>query len=167
MEVEELFADESVSLKEKVEVTTAWLSEGKLSADDLYDFARYERDSVKAGCIEAIHYASENRPLIVSEALLTCLIGDLSEKSTRVCTEAAFVIGNVADLYTDKLDLAIERLILNADHKNVSVREGAATALVVIAKTRPNLFSIIELLYHQESKNSIKKIYREIIRDFS
>ena len=82
--------------------------------------------------------------------------------------ESAKVITNIAHLYPNDLEQAIENLLLNAKHKGTVVRWSAANALRAITalKSQHNVDLLLqmEILCENEEKDSIRKIYQDALK---
>ncbi|MBI2459396.1 MAG: hypothetical protein HYV53_02480 [Parcubacteria group bacterium] len=168
MNIEKILNDKKVKSKEKIETISKMLLDKKISLNELIRFAKISKDPVKATCIEAIEFATKNKPKIASSACLEFVSQTLSEKAPRVKWESAKVIGNITRLYPNGLDEAIKNLMINANHSGTVVRWSAAFALgeIIKMKTAKNKYLIpkIEFICKREEKNSIKKIYLEALK---
>lgn len=164
MNIEDLIKDKTIKPKEKTETLSAWVSDGTVSAQTVIEFAAKGKDPVKATCIEALEFATRQKPTIADEQLLSFVTGTLTAKAPRVKWESAKVVGNIAHLFPDKLDNAITHLIANTEHEGTVVRWSAAFALGEILKLKTTrnkeLLPTTEAICEREEKNSIKKIYQ-------
>src|ERR1035437_2512728 len=136
MDIQELLKDKGIKSKEKTETISKWLLSEELSVDELIDFARSSKDPIKATYIESIQIATKSNPEIATLNCLDFISKTLTEKAPRVKWESAEVIGNIAHLYVDKLDGAINNLLLNSEHTGTVVRWSAAFALGQIIKIK-------------------------------
>jgi hypothetical protein len=163
MNIEELIKDKAIKPKEKTETISKLLLDTTLSPKDLIEFASTGKDPIKATCIEAIEFATKQKPTIADERVLLFVTNALTDKAPRVKWESAKVIGNIAHLFPAKLDGAISNLLTNSAHDGTVVRWSAAYALgeILKLKTKHNkeLLPAIEAICEREEKNSIKKIY--------
>jgi hypothetical protein len=168
MDFKELLGDNNIKPKEKTETLCNWIliNPGKLK--ELIDYAITSKDPVKATCIEAIEYATKGKPEIATSSCLDFVSKTLTEKAPRVKWESARVVGNIAHLYPENLDLAIKNLIINAEHPGTVVRWSAAFALGQIIKLKSDLnkdlIPAIESICLREEKNSIRKIYLDALK---
>jgi len=166
--LEALLNNKQIKSKEKTETISKWILEKSLSVDELIALAVSSKDPVKATCIEALEFATNTNPEIVSLNCLLFVTGTLMEKAPRIKWESARVVGNIAHLYPDHLDKAITNLLANSEHSGTVVRWSAAFALgqILILKTKVNktLLPAIEAICEREEKNSIKKIYFSAIK---
>lgn len=168
MNIDALLKDKAVKPKEKTETISSWLLDGTLTAKELLDFAAKAKDAAKATCIEAIEFATKQKPDIADEHLLLFVTNALAEKAPRIKWESAKVIGNIVQLFPTKLDNSITHLLANAAHEGTVVRWSAAYALgeILKLKTKHNteLLPAVEAICEREEKNSIKKIYLAAIK---
>jgi len=168
MDFPELLNDKNIKPKAKTEMISKWILSNPEKINDLIDFSKNSRDTVKATCIEAIEFASKINPEIASLDCLEFVSVCLTEKAPRIKWESAKVIGNIAYLYPDKLGNAIKNLLINSEHSGTVVRWSAAFALGQIIKietsVNKDLIPALESICLREEKNSIKKIYFEAIK---
>ncbi len=168
MTIEELFKDKSVKAKEKTDIISKWILDRSLPADELIAFAEKAKDPVKATCVEALEYATKQKPDIADETILTFVTSTLPEKAPRIKWESAKVIGNIAHLFPDQLEKPISGLLANTGHEGTVVRWSAAFALgeILKLKTKYNtdLLPTLESISGKEEKSSIKKIYLDAIK---
>jgi len=168
MSIEELLKDKSVKPKEKTETISSWIIDGSLPAEELTAFAGKSKDADKATCIEAIEFATKQKPSVADENLLAFVTQTLTAKAPRVKWESARVIGNIAHLFPAKLDESITNLLANTEHPGTVVRWSSAFALgeIIKLKTKHNktLIPAVEQICEKEEKNSIKKIYQAAVK---
>lgn len=168
MTIGELLNEKTIKSKEKTETISKWLLERSLPVDELIAFAVKQKDPAKATCIEAIEYATKQRPDIADETVLSFVTEALAAKAPRIKWESAKVIGNIAHLFPEKLDRSIASLLANVEHEGTVVRWSVAFALSEILKLKTGdhayLLSAIENSCEREEKNSIRKIYSDAIK---
>lgn len=168
MSIEELIKDKTTKPKEKTATISKWLLDGTLNAKDLIETASKSKDPIKATCIEAIEFATRQKPAIADENVLVFTTKALTEKAPRVKWESAKVIGNIAHLFPSKLNEAISNLLSNSEHTGTVVRWSSAYALseILKLKTKHNkdLLPAIETICNREEKNSIRNIYAAAIK---
>lgn len=169
MTIDELLKDKTTKPKEKTETISKWILDKTLPIDELIAFAEKQKDPAKATCVEAMEYATKQKPNIADETVLTFVINTLTAKAPRIKWESAKVIGNIAHLYPNHLDKAIANLLTNTEHEGTVVRWSTAFALgeILKLKTKHNaeLLPVIENICQREEKNSIKKIYSDAIKE--
>lgn len=163
-----LLNDKTIKSKEKTETISKWILDNSLPIDELIAFAEKQKDPVKATCIEAIEYATQQNPNISDETVLVFVTQMLTEKAPRIKWESAKVIGNIAHLFPAKLEKSIANLLANTENEGTVVRWSAAFALgeILKLKTKDNaeLLSAITHICEKEEKNSIRKIYLAAIK---
>ena len=159
----QLFSDKALKPKEKTDQLAALIQNNELSVADLLTFAHTQKDPVKATCVEAIEFATQQNPAILPDAHFADIIGYLGAKAPRIKWEAAKVIGNTIHLHPTHINAAIQKLLDNTEHDGTVVRWSAAFALSQILKLKlpvnADLVPAAEAIVAREEKNSIKKIY--------
>lgn len=168
MTIDGLFKDKTSKAKEKVIVIGQWLSERKITPDELISYASNSKAPVKASCIEALEFATKQDPTIANEAVLGFAVNSLTEKAPRIKWESAKVIGNIAYRFPEKLETAIGHLLENTEHEGTVVRWSAAFALGEILKLKTplniQLLPTLEAISERDDKNSVRKIYLDAIK---
>lgn len=168
MNFSELLNDKSIKPKEKTEALSKWILTNPKEINSIIEFAKTSKDPVKASCIESLEFVTKTNPEIANSACLEFVSKTLTEKAPRVKWESARVIGNIAHLYPDKLELAINNLLINSEHSGTVFRWSAAYALGQIIKLKTSinkdLIPTAEAICEHEEKNSIKKIYFDAIK---
>ena len=168
MTIIEIINDKGIKPKEKTEIISKWILDTSLPIDELLNFAEKSKDPTKATCIEAIEFATKINPKIANETVLAFVGATLTAKAPRVKWESAKVIGNIAHLFPNKLELPITNLLRNTENEGTVVRWSAAFALGEILKLKTNhnkaLLPKVEEICAKEEKNSIKKIYLSAIK---
>ena len=163
MNLPELLKDKALKPKLKTETIAQALLNTSLPISQLLTFAQTAKDPEKATCIEAMEFASQKNANLITIEGLQFVISSLTAKAPRIKWESAKVIGNIAHLYPNNLDKAIENLLINSEHTGTVVRWSAAFALGEIIKLKlkkyADLLPSIQNIMEREEKNSIKKIY--------
>lgn len=169
MTLEILLKDKTKKIKERTETISNWLLDGSMPIDELIAFAEKAKDPEKATCIEAIEYATKQKPELADESVLSFATKMLTEKAPRVKWESARVIGNIAHLFPTKLKKAIVNLLVNTEYEGTVVRWSAAYALgeIVKLKTKHNkdLIPAIKAILKHNKDNAIRKIYEKAIKE--
>lgn len=168
MNLQSILLNKQIKAKEKTQTISQLLLENKISMDELMQAAALSNDSEKATCIEAIEFATKIKPTVATLACLKYVSKTLTENAPRIKWESARVIGNIAHLYSNKLDEAIKNLLTNTDSTSTVVRWSTAFALGEIIRQKTNLnkelVPAIESICDREEKNSIKKIYAAALK---
>ena len=171
VDLENLFRDKTINSKAKTAKLGGWIAEGKITVNELLEFAQDAKDPVKATCIEALELATKQNRAVATRELFNFVTITLKDKAPRVKWESAKVIGNIASLYPKELDKAIANLLVNTSHEGTVVRWSAALALgeILKLKTKHNtkLVPVIENIVANEEQNSIKKIYLDALKKSS
>ncbi len=168
MNFPEFFADKSLKAKPQTEILSNWLLENPQELNKLIEFAGTAKDPVKGTCIEAIEFATRQKPEIADQNCLEFVSETLTAKAPSIKWESAKVVGNMAHLYPENLEKAVTNLLQNTEHEGTVVRWAAAYALGEIVKINAAISSVlipaIEILCEREEKNSIKKIYQAALK---
>lgn len=168
MNIQEIIKSKEIKGKEKTEIISKGLLDNVYPIAELLEYARSAKAPEKACCIESIEYATKIKPEIASVDVFEFVCEALSDKAPRVKWESARVIGNTARLFPSKLDVAINKLLINSEDAGTVVRWSAAFALGEILKLKTeynkNLIPAFEAIIEREEKNSIRKIYMEAIK---
>ena len=163
MNLTELLKDKDLKAKAKVDTISEWLQSGQLTESDWCLATVAAKEADKANCIEAMEFATQKQPEILSKDGFALVSETLIAKAPRVKWESAKVIGNTARLFPDQLDTALKNLLNNAHHEGTVVRWSAAFALGEIVKLKlplnTDLLPALESISVAEEKNSIRKIY--------
>ena len=168
MDLLTLLNNKTIKAKAKTETICDWLLTNKISLKDLATITEKLKDPTKATCIEALEFATKQRPDVIDKKIFSFVTACLNSKAPRVKWESAKVIGNTAHLFKDELNAAIKNLLANTEDKGTVVRWSAAFALgeIVKLKTMHNksLLPAIETICNLEEKNSIKNIYLDAVK---
>lgn len=168
MIIDELLKDKTKKPKEKTEIISNWIKSETLPMDELIAFAEKSKDPIKATCIESMEYVTKENKSLADESMLNFVVKQLQSKAPRVKWESARVIGNIASLFPNQLDTAIEYLVENTSHDGTVVRWSSAYALGEILKLKQKnykqLLILIDGIIEKEEKNSIKKVYLDAVK---
>ncbi|MEI8279586.1 MAG: hypothetical protein WCG87_07455 [Bacteroidota bacterium] len=168
MDITELLSDKSSKAKEKTEALSRAVLKMEITISELVEYAKTAKDPIKATCIEAVEFVTQQKPELVDRATFQFVIVMLGAKAPRIKWEAAKVIGNTVQLHEKDTDEAIARLLVNTEDKGTVVRWSAAYALGEILKLKTTrnaeLVPTAEAIIQREEKNSIKKIYQTALK---
>ncbi len=168
MNIADIFRDKKMKQKDQIQLICDALIKKELSLDELLDFSKSAKDSMKASCIEAVEHLTCKHPEFVTIQWLNFVTESLKDKAPRIKWESARVIGNVAHLFPENIETAIENLLKNAKHSGTVVRWSSAFAIGKIIESSnrnaENLKIICEELLKNEEKNSIQKLYFRAIK---
>jgi HEAT repeat protein len=168
MNLADLFNDKSIQGKVKTEMLSKSLLSKEITISDLIAFAKTQKDSPKATCIEALEFLTKQQPGSLEKEHFAFIVESLKEKAPRLKWESAMVIANTAQLHQKALDKSIVNLLENTEHTGTVVRWSAALALGEILKLKTtfnkDLLPAVENILAVEEKNSIRKIYLVAIK---
>ncbi|MBO1915002.1 hypothetical protein J4G37_60520, partial [Microvirga sp. 3-52] len=83
-------------------------------------------------CMEVLEAATSEKPGIATPKLLEFAENNLSVQAPRIKWESAKVIGNIAHLFPEQLEIPVKHLLENTSHEGTVVRWSAAYALTKI-----------------------------------
>lgn len=168
MDIANLLGDKTLKPKQKVEKLSSLLLSNLVDPGAVIQFAVSAKESPKATCIEALEFATKERPALLNKKGFEFVSQALTEKAPRVKWESAKVIANTASLHKGALGEAVKNLLQNTEHEGTVVRWSAALALGEILKLetkhRKELLPAIEAIIQREEKDSIRKIYMAAIK---
>lgn len=169
MNLEDIFADKELKNKKRTETIAVALESKTISVDDLISFSsKAKKDTIKATCMEALEYTTQNHKEIASLDVLNFARKNLYTQSPRLKWESARVIGNIAGEFPNNIDAVIKDLIANVDDDGTVVRWSIAYALssiYSIPKYATDEFALVlKDILNKEEKDSIKKIYKKALK---
>lgn len=167
-QLEELWKDKATKPKQKTELLSTWLLARELDAEEMLRYAEKAKDPQKATCIEALEFASQQQPALVTKEAFMLVLNAVQSKAPRVKWESAKVIANTLHLFPGKWMDVMEQLLPNTLHSGTVVRWSAAQVFLQLAKLpikhQPQLLPVLTKLHDAEEKNSIKKIYLQAMK---
>lgn len=161
MNIAELLSDKSIKALEKREQIVEAIRSGIIT---IHEISELDLGDKKIGVIlEAMEAVSRTSPELSDASWLTYAEPYISSSSNSLKREASRVVGNIAHLFPDSLDRAINRLLENTNNDGTVVRWGSAYALgrIVLIPQYANsdLFDIVSSLAEEETENGVKKQY--------
>lgn len=168
MDIGELLNDKTIKAKQKAMLLSNWVVEKTITIDRLIAVAKQEKDPIKATIIEAIAYATLKDSSLADNNTLLFASNMLLTKAPRVKWESAKVIGNIAHLFPQQLDVVIANLLRSTIDEGTVVRWSMAFALGEILKLNLhyNVYLVPKLndICSKEEKNSIRQIYLKALK---
>ncbi|MCL1857970.1 MAG: hypothetical protein FWF92_01895 [Oscillospiraceae bacterium] len=117
-------------------------------------------DKKMALIFEAMEDVTNKNPEIANLDWLIFVQNFILSKSNNLKREASRIVGNIAYLFPNNLNVAIQNLIENTKNESTVIRWGSAYALariIQIPKYANNeLYAVIEDLCEQETDNGVK-----------
>ena len=164
-----ILSDKSIKSKDKTSILGKMILEDNSTIEAMVPMAQNAKEPIKGTLIEAIEYATQQKPQVVNANCFHFVTEQLESKAPRVKWESAKVIGNTAKLFPKLLPQAIEKLIVNTNHEGTVVRWSAAFALSEIIKINSglnkDLVPALQNICEREEKDSIKKIYLKAFKN--
>jgi len=154
--------------KQKLTLLAKTLTEEKDAINELINCFDKVSDSEKGYLMEALEYVTKESPEF-GKHCLEFVIKHINNKAPRVKWEAGRIIGNVAQIFPDKIKEAIPKLLENTKDKGTVVRWGAAFALTEIAKSnlemQKELIPEFKKILERETNKGVKDIYLKYLKD--
>jgi len=120
-------------------------------------------DKKMAVILEAIEAISLKNPGIADSDWLKFAQEYITSKSNSLKREASRIVGNIAHLFPDDLEVAIQKLLENTNNDGTVIRWSSAYALGRIISipeyASSDLFDVISGLYELETDNGVKNQY--------
>lgn len=161
--ISNILSDKSIKSKDKTTILGKLILDDDSAIETMIALAQNAKDPIKGTLIEALAYATQQKPEVINSNCFQFVTEQLESKAPRVKWESAKVIGHTATLFPKLLPQAIERLIVNSHHKGTVVRWSSAYALSEIIKINSefnkDLVPALQHICEKEEKDSIKKIY--------
>ncbi len=169
MDIKAIISDKSRKPGENIQILSGLLLTGELSMEAHFAFMKQAKPAELGACMEAIEFATQTRPELVTKELFDFITSSLAyPKAPRVKWESAKVVANVCGTFSGDLDTVIVALLKNTINDGTVVRWAAATALskIMLLKLPYNEYLLpeVEKILAAEEKNSIKKIYLAAIK---
>lgn len=168
MNIGELLSNKQLKPKEKTQALADAILDGELPIHSVMDFAMNAKPPAVAACMEAFEYATKQSSSAASLDLLHWAQHHLNAKASRLRWESAKVIGNIAHLYPEELELAVESLLVNTKDDSTVVRWSAAYALTQIFGLPPyandSFRNQLLSIQQSEEKESIRKMYAKALK---
>lgn len=168
VDIQTTLADRNLKAKAKVEAIAKMLLDAQMSLAELLRAARSSKNKEKGTCIEALEFATRERPEIATPDCLDFVAEALLDGAPRVKWESAKVVRNIAHRFPERLVEPIKNLRANSAHEGTVVRWSAAGALSAIVELRTKhnreLVPALEAILEREEDQAIKKIYQAALR---
>jgi hypothetical protein len=118
-------------------------------------------DKKLALVLEAMEAVSSKTPEIANLDWLKFAQEHITSKSNSIKREASRIVGNIAHLFSNDLETAIQNLLENTKNEGTVIRWASAYALAKIIQipqhANSGLYDILNGLCEQEQENGVKK----------
>jgi len=152
----------SKSLEKRTEIIEA-IKIGVITIQEIQSLKDVLDDKKMAVVFEAMEAVTAKNPGMADMDWLTFARDFITSKSNDLKREASRLVGNIAHLFPDELDTAVQKLLENTNNDGTVIRWSSAYALgkiVSIPKyAKSGLFDVVSALSEQEKDNGIKNQY--------
>ncbi len=136
---------------------------GMINIDEFLKTASKLDDKGISTVLEAMEQVTRNQPNISTLEWLRFAETNIDSKSNSLKREASRVVGNIAHLFENNLEMAIQKLLENTTNERTVVRWGSAYALAKIIVlpcfTNSPLFDTLTQICEDEIENGVKNQY--------
>jgi hypothetical protein len=158
-----LLDDKSLKSFEKREAIVDAIKLKVITIKELQPFKHVLDDKKMALILEAMEAVTGNNPEIADLEWLEFAQELITSESNSLKRESSRVIGNIAHLFPNNLETAIQKLMGNAKNDSTVIRWGSAYALARIIPipqyANSELYDVISDLCEQEQENGVKNQY--------
>ena len=162
MDIDALLKDKSLKAAEKRDAVAREFASGTLTLDSMMPQNGFDEKAVGI-ILEAMEAVSRDNPELADNEWLEFAVKYIGADSNSLKREASRVAGNIAHLFPERLDAAVQKLLSNAADDGTVVRWGSAYALariVAIPKYASGaLFDTVSALCEGEQENGVKNQY--------
>ncbi len=136
---------------------------GTISIEEIIKIASDSDDKSIATVLEAMEEVTGKDPNIATIEWLQFAETHIDSKSNNLKREASRIIGNVAHLFENNLDVSIRKLLENTTNEGTVVRWGSAYAfariIVLPCFANSPLFDKLTQICETETENGVKNQY--------
>ena len=162
MIISTLLADKTRKATVKRELIAQALRDGEISVEDFSVLAGLD-DKSQGIVLEAMEAVTNAQPETADETWLAYAVRFIDSAANNPKREASRVVGNIAHLFPDSLDAAVEKLLANTEDSGTVIRWSSAYALGRIIRIQKyaasGLFDILTAICEKEKDNGIVTQY--------
>jgi hypothetical protein len=160
MDIAGLLNNNEIKAVTKREELADALRMGYVTMSDILPLKDKLDDKKMAIVLEAMEAVTNRNPDLADLGWLVFAGDFITSKSNAIKREASRIVGNIAHLFPDDLDTAIQKLMENTKDEGTVIRWASAYALARIIQipqyARGGLFDTLISLSEQESENGVK-----------
>ncbi|MBU5461972.1 HEAT repeat domain-containing protein [Lachnoclostridium sp. MSJ-17] len=168
MDAFEILKDKSIKKLEARKLIIDLINSGSFSSDDFFDRADELNEKQTATFLEAVESITGQKESCLGIEYLRFAERYILSANNSCKREASRVVGNMAALYPDELDGAIDALLKNTSDSGTVVRWGSAYALariVVLERYKGSgLVDTVREIYESEQESGVKNQYAKALR---
>lgn len=168
MDAFEILKDKSIKKIEARKQIVDLITGGSFSPDDFFGRADELNEKQIATFLEAVESITGQKDSCLGVEYLKFAERYILSANNSCKREASRVVGNMAALYPDELDGAVEALLKNTSDSGTVVRWGSAYALaeiVVLERYRNSgLVDTVREIYEAEQESGVKNRYAKALK---
>lgn len=150
------------AIEKRTQVVEA-INKDIIDIGEIYKLTPGLNDKKLATIMEALEEVTRNNPQKATLDWLAFAEGYIDSASTSVKREASRIVGNIAHLFENNLQTAIEKLLFNTNDDGTVVRWGSAYALakIIVLPRHANssLSDTLTQVCEKETESGVKSQY--------
>lgn len=163
-----ILTNKSIKRIEARKLLAGAIADGSFALESLQNSIDLLNDKQIAVFLEAVEAVTREKGSALGAEYLRFAQPYILSPNNSCKREASRIVGNMASLYPDALDSAIEALLQNTDDSSTVVRWGSAYALSKIVVLEPykssNLVQSVKRLYEAEQESGVRNQYAKALR---
>ena len=163
MDIIKLLADKVKKPTEKRAELVGAINEGTFTVDSIAAVKDGIDEKGTGLILEAMEAVTNGNPAAADLKWLNFAEVYISSANNTVKREASRVVGNIAHIFPDNLEPAVQKLLVNAADGGTVIRWGSAYALskiILIPRyAKSNLYDVLTELAEKEQDNAVKNQY--------
>jgi hypothetical protein len=160
MDIAELLANKDVTAVEKREKIAKVIQMKSVTILEIKSLSTMLDDKQLALVFEAMEAVSSKHPELTNLDWLVFVQNFITSKSNNIKREASRIVGNIACIFPDSLETAIQHLISNTEDDSVVIRWGSAYALSRIIQVpkyaNSDFYGVLTDLCEREQESGVK-----------
>ena len=160
MDIVELLVNTNVKSVEKRDALVKAIQIKSISIIDIQTVSTALDDKKLAILFEALEAVSGKNSKLADLDWLLFVQNFITSGSNSIKREASRIVGNIAHMFPDNLEVTIQNLLGNIKHDSIVIRWGSAYALSRILQipkhANSDLYEVLTALCAQEQENGVK-----------
>ena len=153
--------------KEKVDLLVENIIKNEDLFGELIEILKKGTDVEKGTCADVMKHVTKDKPEIAAP-YINEMIDYINYKASRVKWGIPESIGNMAQKFSQEVEKAVPKLLINTKEESTVVRWCAAFALTEIAKYNPKLqkelISQFNKILRKETNNGVRNVYLKALK---
>lgn len=167
MEILEILNNKGLKAKDKRTEIANRINNNEIMIEDIISIDGLNEKQTGI-ILEVIEEITRKKPQMATPACFSYVERLISSDSNTLKREASRIVGNIAHLFPENLNEAIQKLLGNSNDESTVVRWGSAYALgriiVIPEYANSELFDQISLISENEADNGVKNQYLNHIK---